>query len=653
MRRGGGAAQEEEQGKSGRADDADANRAATTTTPPRKPPVWVVVLGDFGRSPRMQYHALSLARRGYPVRVIAAAGGSAPIPELRALMAGDGDANTAPSVSFSGVPPAPERFLRFLPSVLGLAFKALFQLLALLRLMLFSPGGGDAGPRRRQHQPQPPPCALLLQNPPAIPTLLVCLLAAARHRAALVVDWHNLAYTILALKRQPEGGAVEEQPQAASGGASAATTTTPSNRSPLLLSLLVAVAKTYEKCLGPRAAAHFCVTRAMQQWLRDETGARAAVLYDRPPDFFAPLDARAAHALLCGGGGNNSNVQAAILAGVVGAEDEGTGAVRLLREASELRARDGGSLLTTTAAASDDDQAAGPAPTAASRLLARLKDTLPSSPSPSTTPPTPRWRRGRPALAVSGTSWTPDEDFGLLLSAASKYDRALGAAPANIAARYPSVLLIAVTGRGPQREAYLKLAKTLRLKRVAFSSAWLDDPRDYAKLLGCADFGLSLHSSSSGLDLPMKALDMFGAGLPVLAARYPCLAKELVVERRTGRLFSDADELCTLLLELLDGFAVAAGAGSAAAAGGGGGGGGGGGTGSSGEDRGGTAKLLALRRGVEEVHAAWRWEGNWERVAAPVFAAAAAAEGGKRRRAAEAARVACEAVAAAAAEVAS
>ena len=23
--------------------------------------VWVVVLGDFGRSPRMQYHALSLA----------------------------------------------------------------------------------------------------------------------------------------------------------------------------------------------------------------------------------------------------------------------------------------------------------------------------------------------------------------------------------------------------------------------------------------------------------------------------------------------------------------------------------------------------------------------------------------------------------------
>ena len=45
----------------------------------------------------------------------------------------------------------------------------------------------------------PRPDVILLQLPPAVPTMLVCRLAAARHRARLVFDWHNFAYTLMAI----------------------------------------------------------------------------------------------------------------------------------------------------------------------------------------------------------------------------------------------------------------------------------------------------------------------------------------------------------------------------------------------------------------------------------------------------------------------
>jgi beta-1,4-mannosyltransferase len=195
---------------------------------------------------------------------------------------------------------------------------------------------------------------------------------------------------------------------------------------------------------------------------------------------------------------------------------------------------------------------------------------------------------------VSSTSWTPDEDLWALLAAAVEYDAA-AAAPGS---RLPPLLLV-VTGSGPARAAWLADAAALRLRRVALAAAWLE-AGDYPRLLACADAGVSLHTSSSGLDLPMKVVDMFGAGLPVLAARFECV-EELVAPGATGRLFSGAPELGAALRSLLGGL--------------------------QGEDRTDDGELARLRRGVQREQGL-RWEENWACVAGPLLARAAA---GRRR----------------------
>lgn len=151
-------------------------------------------------------------------------------------------------------------------------------------------------------------------------------------------------------------------------------------------------------------------------------------------------------------------------------------------------------------------------------------------------------------LIVSSTSWTADEDFGMLLDALVAY-----ATPTSEQEDIPPILAI-ITGKGPQRQAYLDKIKELqdggKLPGIRILSAWLSN-RDYASLLAAADLGISLHKSSSGVDLPMKVVDMFGAGLPVAAyAGFESIG-ELVKEGQNGCGFETVVELTQILKRLL------------------------------------------------------------------------------------------------------
>jgi beta-1,4-mannosyltransferase len=514
--------------------------------------VQVVVLGDFGRSPRMQYHALSLADQASLEVDVVAYTGSTPREEIV----------THPHIHLRLIAPPPAWLGRCLPRVLALAVRVATQLLQLLALMLIR---------------LPRPRFVLLQTPPCAPSFTVCRLVSFLRGATFIIDWHNFAYTLMGLKLGETH-------------------------------FLVRLAKRYERVACAGAHKHICVTSAMREWLREEWNVEnATVLHDKPPGFFQPgISAHEAHDLF----------------------------LRLepILDASDARHPD--DLTTRDAFCFGDDDTGGAASTP---ITTRFPDRdvigkggVEDKSSRSQRLVSPRWRlrSDRPCVLVSSTSWTPDEDFGVLLSALEAYDAVAtreiseissfnsgkrtggkgesGFQQTSTPGGYLPNLLVIVTGKGPQRSMYERRMRDAGLKHVCVRTAWVES-EDYPKVLSAADLGVCLHTSSSGLDLPMKVVDMFGAGLPVLAARYDTI-HELVVsgeeetkngksdgktkkakKKRNGALFSDAKELAAALTSLLRGW---------------------------GERE---IELDELKAGALVAAESPRWAEHWEKHAAPLF----------------------------------
>jgi beta-1,4-mannosyltransferase len=148
-------------------------------------------------------------------------------------------------------------------------------------------------------------------------------------------------------------------------------------------------------------------------------------------------------------------------------------------------------------------------------------------------------------LVVAPSSWTPDENFDLLLEALERTERTLTGRLGPADGSAPDLALL-LTGRGELREDFERRLARREFRRLAVRTVWLE-PHDYPTLVGMADAGLCLHQSSSGLDLPLKLADFRGAGVPVCAYDYAPVLSEVLTPGREGVLFSEPGTLAALL----------------------------------------------------------------------------------------------------------
>lgn len=353
--------------------------------------VTIIVLGDLGHSPRMSYHAQSFKNLGYHVNICGYLESSLP----KFLYDDDITIHEIPVV----------RNDRKLPYLLFAAIKVVLQMWRLTWMLI-----DILGDETRY---------VVVQNPPSLPILAILGLLKTTWvpNIQLVVDWHNLNWSILNLKYQNVNHPV------------------------------VKFMKWYEKSFSKRFAdLNLTVTVNLKKYLIEEFDldpASIVTLYDRPSEIFSPL-----------------------------------------KDQAELK-----------------------------RIIAENPSIFSNL----------NYDQNKDRILVTSTSFTPDEDFGILVDALKQLDDML---------HDDNRLIMLVTGKGPLETTFTNAVKGFEWKHISIHKIWLPIEQ-YPNILKISDIGLSLHYSSSGLDLPMKIVDLFGSGVPVITLSYPVI-KELVQDNVNG-----------------------------------------------------------------------------------------------------------------------
>lgn len=414
----------------------------------------VLVLGPIGKSPRMQYHALSLAKLDPVNSIVDLIGFEGPKPHKSILEQDNIHISFMSTKWYNWTQPLmAKHFLLFL---LFAPIKLLIQWFCLMaHLLFFTSAKQDKN-------------IILVQNVPAIPTLILVpvymllmrCLTLGRKQFSLIIDWHNYAHTLMV--------------NVSSSANRGSTRLGPVKR--FVLEFAKFLEMKFGKWFGN---AHLCVSNAMKRDLEKRFQIQAIVHYDRPPKSIfmsQSLSLEEQHELY------------KRVFGLVSKSDD--------KEQTLFTIKENG-------------------------LVSLLKD--------------------RPALVVSSTSWTADEDFDVLLKAIELYDK-------KQTENKNKKLQVIITGSGPLKKHYEQKMAQMNLRYCKMGTKWLES-EDYPKLLSCCDLGVCLHYSSSGVDLPMKVVDMFGSGVPVCAIDFKALP-ELVQNKKNGYIFENSEQLCDQLYEL-------------------------------------------------------------------------------------------------------